>query len=51
MRDGRIDLRGKANGTDEGQAHVGLRGAAANVSYDEFFCAAASGKFISSIGG
>jgi hypothetical protein len=44
LRDGRIHLRGKANGTDEGRAHVALRGAVADVSYDVFFWAAASGK-------
>jgi hypothetical protein len=44
LRDGRLRLRRKANGTDEGRLQVELRGAAVNVSYDVFFWPVAAGK-------
>jgi hypothetical protein len=44
LMDGRLRLRHRGTGADEGRAQVELRGAAANVSYDVFFWPAASSK-------
>jgi hypothetical protein len=50
LTDGRVRLRHRGRDANEGQLHVELRGAAANVSYEVFFWPAASGKSRESLG-
>jgi hypothetical protein len=50
LTDGRVRLRHRGRDANEGQLHVELRGATANVSYEVFFWPATSSKSRESLG-